>query len=195
MTAPKLDHVRRVHIGGEVLQIRSDADPETIEQVAEMVDNHLRRLQAAGTESDRFRLGVLTALHVAGELFEARARRDEAVAATDGALARLGEAILEREALEATRDSQESEIATLRDELESLRSGPDSHVGSVAREELESALADRETALQELTDALRERDEAQAERDATRTERDALKHELEGLRARLGGILSRLEEN
>lgn len=194
MSAPKLDHVRRVHIGGEVLQIRSDAPPETIELVAETVDNHLRRLQASGTEPDRFRLGILTALHVAGELFEARSQRDEAVVATDGALARLGEAVLEREALEATRDSQESEIATLRDELESLRSGPDSVVDSASREELDSALADRECALNELEEALRQRDEAQAARDAVVLERDTLKQELEGLRNRLGGILSRLEE-
>ncbi|MCB9496823.1 MAG: cell division protein ZapA [Fibrobacteria bacterium] len=138
MTAPKLDHARKVHIGGEVLQIRSDAPPETIEAVAEVVDNHLRRLQAAGIESDRFRLGILAALHVSGELWEARTTADEARTRADDALASLGEAVLARqdaedalgEARAQARDAIERADA-LAEELEEVRRQLEARTGEV----------------------------------------------------------------
>lgn len=73
-----LDNARRVAIGGEAFNVRSDADPETIEQVAKLVDDRLQRARAALGETDRFRAAVLAALQVAGDLLETRQELDSA---------------------------------------------------------------------------------------------------------------------
>jgi len=183
MTAPKLDHVRRVHIGGEVLQVRSDADPQTIEQVAEVVDTHVRRLQAAGLETDRFRLGVLAALHVAGELFEARSERDEARAATDAALARLAEAMLERDASALERDRVRDEHGSVQAELEERRGRIESLESDLEalRAQRDGLVAERERLL---ADLLVQRGENESLRTDT-SARDALEARNEGLRSEL----------
>lgn len=200
MADSKLDHVRRVHIGGEVLQVRSDAPPETIEQVAEVVDNHVRRLMAAGTETDKFRLGVLVALHVAGEMFELRAERDEALAARDGILSRLSEAMAARELAEAERDEALDALArTAVERDEALSSGHRADVpatvpgASAERDEgvLEMRFEDAPRAVSTEAPAASmlasERDEA-LERCAV------LETELGSLHARVHDLLERLEE-
>ena len=200
MADSKLDHVRRVHIGGEVLQVRSDAPPETIEQVAEVVDNHVRRLMAAGTETDKFRLGVLVALHVAGEMFELRAERDEALAARDGILSRLSEAMAARELAEAERDEALDALArTAVERDEALSSGHRADVpatvpgASAERDEgvLEMRFDDVPRAVPPEAPAASmlasERDEA-LERCAV------LETELGSLHARVHDLLERLEE-
>lgn len=164
MAEAKLDHVRRVHIGGEVLQVRSDAPPETIEEVAAVVDTHVRRLQASGVETDRFRLGVLAALHVAGELFEARAARDEAVAARDGILARLAESMDSRTRAESERDAARDEAIAARDAACAVVKG------------------------EENGDAAAERDAALERCEALQTELDGYRNRLENILKRLEGI-------
>lgn len=200
MADPKLDHVRRVHIGGEILQVRSDASPETIEQVAEVVDNHVRRLMAAGTETDKFRLGVLVALHVAGEAFELRTERDEAIAARDGILSRLSEALAARELAEAERDEALDALARAaveRDEAQA--SGKTSDPGASApqdgAERDEDALEMRfDNAPESDPPAVVPASALASERDEARERCAALETELGNLRARLHGMLERLEE-
>ena len=88
-TPPQLEHARRVAIGGETFTVRSDAPPETIERVAQFVDQGIAAARTTLGETDRFRVAVLASLQVAGDLMEARQERDEARAE----LAALREAI------------------------------------------------------------------------------------------------------
>ncbi len=74
---PRLDHARRVAIGGESFSVRSDAPPETIEKVANYVDQRIQEARNALGETDRFRIAVLASLQVAGDLMEARQELDE----------------------------------------------------------------------------------------------------------------------
>lgn len=85
----ELAHVQRVHVGGEIFLVRSDAPPETIEAIGAFVDAQLRKAQAALGEFDRFRSCVLAAFHVAGELWEAREERDAARAELEALKERL----------------------------------------------------------------------------------------------------------
>lgn len=183
MADSRLDHVRRVHIGGEVLQVRSDAPPETIEQVAEVVDVHVRRIQAAGAETDRFRMGVLAALHVAGELFDARVARDEAVAARDGILGRLAEAITAREKAEAERDEALAKAAS----TVSIEAVPVDDIPATVPERDGGVIEMRFDDGPAVSDLIAERDEA-------RERCEALQAELDGLRNGLEGIMKRLED-
>jgi cell division protein ZapA (FtsZ GTPase activity inhibitor) len=73
-----LDNTRRVAIGGESFNVRSDAAPETIEQVARLVDDRLQRARVALGETDRFRAAVLASLQVAGDLLETRQELESA---------------------------------------------------------------------------------------------------------------------
>lgn len=204
MADSKLDHVRRVHIGGEILQVRSDAPPETIEQVAEVVDSHLRRLMASGTETDKFRLGVLVALHVAGEQFELRAERDEAITARDGILASLSEAIASRELAEAERDDALDALAKAvveRDEAFSGREDSGERDGSEAPAPTESGVLGSgiidmfsDTAVEPPMVETPGAAQIAAERDAAVERGNALEAELSALRSRVDDLLERLEE-
>ncbi|HXP90268.1 MAG TPA: cell division protein ZapA [Fibrobacteria bacterium] len=73
-----LDNTRRVAIGGESFNVRSDAAPETIDQVARLVDDRLQRARVALGETDRFRAAVLASLQVAGDLVETRQELESA---------------------------------------------------------------------------------------------------------------------
>lgn len=217
MADRKLDHVRRVHIGGEVLQVRSDASPETIEEVAEVVDAHVRRLMAAGSETDRFRLGVLAALHVAGELFEARSERDEAVAARDGILAKLSENIALRERAEAGRDdvlASRAALQTERDDalarrawLEGERDDALEAVRRIEREweaakdvgprletDLSEAIAAREVAESERDQAVAALAALQVERDDALELRERMQAERDDARAQLATLQAQRDE-
>lgn len=84
-----LTHARRVAIGGESFGVRSDAPPETIEQVARYVDESISKARAALGETDRFRIAVLASLQVAGDLMEARQELDTARNELDELRARI----------------------------------------------------------------------------------------------------------
>ena len=86
-----LDNSRRVAIGGETFNVRSDAPPETIDQVARLVDDRLQRARTALGETDRFRAAVLASLQVAGDLLEARQELDTAQAELRLLREKLGE--------------------------------------------------------------------------------------------------------
>lgn len=86
---PRLDHARRVAIGGESFSVRSDAPPETIERVAQYVDHSISKARAALGETDRFRIAVLASLQVAGDLMETRQELDAARTELDGLRERL----------------------------------------------------------------------------------------------------------
>ena len=73
-----LAHARRVAIGGETFSVRSDADPETIDQVAKLVDDRIEKARRLLGETDRFRAAVLASLQVAGDLLEAKTELDAA---------------------------------------------------------------------------------------------------------------------
>ena len=73
-----LAHARRVAIGGETFGVRSDADPDTIDQVARYVDEKLDKARQSLGETDRFRAAVLASLQVTGELWDARKELQDA---------------------------------------------------------------------------------------------------------------------
>lgn len=70
MTTKK--NVVRVSILNEDYSIRSDASPEHTRAVAEYLENAIRRVLDAGSVVESNRATILAALHITGELFEAR---------------------------------------------------------------------------------------------------------------------------
>ncbi|MFB6350593.1 MAG: cell division protein ZapA [Bradymonadaceae bacterium] len=66
-----------VEILGQSLSIRSDRDPEFVEQLAAYVDEKLDQLQEAAPQASTHKLLMMTSLTVAEELFEARSELDE----------------------------------------------------------------------------------------------------------------------
>jgi cell division protein ZapA len=62
----------RVTIMNEEYSIRSDVSPERTREVAAYLDQAIRRVLESGTVVETGRAAILAALHVTGELFEAR---------------------------------------------------------------------------------------------------------------------------
>jgi cell division protein ZapA len=59
-----------VHIAGREYRIRSDADPEWLQRVAEYVDESLRRIRERTRTVDSLDVAILAALNLARELME-----------------------------------------------------------------------------------------------------------------------------
>ncbi len=72
-----MEHSYKVNICGENFQIKSDQPPQTIERVAGYLDFKIREMSKGGINVDKFRVVVLAAMNLAGELFEARTRLEE----------------------------------------------------------------------------------------------------------------------
>jgi cell division protein ZapA len=72
-----VEHSYKVNICGETFQVKSDQPPQTIERVAGYLDFKIRELGKGGINVDKFRVVVLAALNMAGELFELRAQVEE----------------------------------------------------------------------------------------------------------------------
>jgi cell division protein ZapA len=70
MTAKK--HLVRVTILDEEYSIRSDESPERTRAVAAYLDAAIRRVLDSGSVVETNRAAILAALHITGELFEAR---------------------------------------------------------------------------------------------------------------------------
>ncbi|MDB5103284.1 MAG: Cell division protein ZapA [Fibrobacteres bacterium] len=70
-------HSYKVNICGETFQVKSDQSPQTIERVAGYLDFKIRELGKGGINVDKFRVVVLAAMNLAGELFELRAKVEE----------------------------------------------------------------------------------------------------------------------
>ena len=66
----------RVHILNEEYAIRSDATPEQTRAVAQYLDNAIRRVLDTGSVVEANRAAILAAMHITGELFEAREGTD-----------------------------------------------------------------------------------------------------------------------
>ncbi len=71
------EHSYKVNICGETFQVKSDQNPQTIERVAGYLDFKIREMGKGGINPDKFRVVVLAAMNLAGELFELRARVEE----------------------------------------------------------------------------------------------------------------------
>ena len=69
---PKKNLVR-VTIMNEEYAIRSDTSPEHTRQVAEYLDDAIRRVVDSGTVVESSRASILAALQITAELFDARA--------------------------------------------------------------------------------------------------------------------------
>jgi cell division protein ZapA len=69
----------RVYIGGDEYAIKSDADPRTIKKVADYVDRKVMELQKSIASRDKTKVAVLSALNIAGELFEYRMQNEQLV--------------------------------------------------------------------------------------------------------------------
>lgn len=67
----------KVTILNEDYNIRSDASVEHTLAVAEYVDRAIRQVMASGMVVETNKAAILAALHIAGELFEARENSEE----------------------------------------------------------------------------------------------------------------------
>jgi cell division protein ZapA len=65
-------NVVRVTIMNEEYSIRSDESPERTREVAAYLDQAIRRVLESGSVVEADRAAILAALHITGELFEAR---------------------------------------------------------------------------------------------------------------------------
>jgi len=72
-----LEQSHKVNICGETFQVKSDQSLQTIERVAGYLDFKIREMGKGGINVDKFRVTVLAALNLAGELFELRAKVEE----------------------------------------------------------------------------------------------------------------------
>lgn len=64
-----------VRIRGQEFRIRSDESPEFLQQVAELVDATMRRIEQRTGAVDTLDVAMLTALNLAREVVEARRSR------------------------------------------------------------------------------------------------------------------------
>ena len=60
----------RVYILGDEYSIKGDVDVETTKKVAEYVDRKMMEFQKGMTSRDKLKVAVLSALNIAGEMFE-----------------------------------------------------------------------------------------------------------------------------
>ena len=72
-----MQHSYKVNICGENFQIKSDQPPQVIERVAGYLDFKIREMSKGGINVDKFRVVVLAAMNLAGELFELRTRLED----------------------------------------------------------------------------------------------------------------------
>jgi cell division protein ZapA (FtsZ GTPase activity inhibitor) len=72
-----MEHSYKVNICGESFQVKSDQGPQTIERVAGYLDFKIREMGKGGINVDKFRVVVMAAMNLAGELFELRAKVEE----------------------------------------------------------------------------------------------------------------------
>jgi cell division protein ZapA len=69
----------RVTIFGSEYSVKSDTDIETTRQIAHFVNSKMMTIQEQSSLRDNMKIAVLSALNIAGELFEVKARHDESV--------------------------------------------------------------------------------------------------------------------
>jgi cell division protein ZapA len=67
----------RVVIFGVEYSIKADVDIETTRSVAKYVSSKMSQIHESTTSRDHLKVAVLSALNIAGELFEIKARNEE----------------------------------------------------------------------------------------------------------------------
>ena len=67
----------RVMIFGTEYSIKGDADTETTKLVAEYVNSKIAEIHGMTASRDNIKIAVLSALNIAGELFETKAKYEE----------------------------------------------------------------------------------------------------------------------
>jgi len=60
----------RVKIFGDEYSIRGDVDSETTRKIAEYVDAKMIEIYEKGVSKDKLKIAILSALNIAGQLFE-----------------------------------------------------------------------------------------------------------------------------
>ncbi|MEM1349844.1 MAG: cell division protein ZapA, partial [Myxococcota bacterium] len=80
-----------VDIRGKRLAIRTDHDPEFVQQLARYLDNKMRALQTQAPTAPFEKLLMLTSLNIAEELFEAQRELADVRAGLDARLSALQE--------------------------------------------------------------------------------------------------------
>ena len=72
-----MENSYKVNICGETFQVKSDQSPQTIERVAGYLDFKIREMSKGGINVDKFRIVVLAAMNLAGELFDLKSKIEE----------------------------------------------------------------------------------------------------------------------
>ncbi len=67
----------RVVIFGVEYSIKGDVDTETTKKVAQYVNSKMAELHGVTASRDNMKVAVLSALNIAGELFETKAKHEE----------------------------------------------------------------------------------------------------------------------
>ncbi|OGJ86603.1 MAG: hypothetical protein A2268_09410 [Candidatus Raymondbacteria bacterium RifOxyA12_full_50_37] len=62
----------RVVIAGEEYIIKGDTNSETIARIAEYVNEKILEVGSGVSSKERYKIAILTAVNIAGELFDAR---------------------------------------------------------------------------------------------------------------------------
>jgi cell division protein ZapA len=74
--SPSSDSVR-VNIYGDEYTIKGDVDIETTKKVAEFVNSKMEEIQASVASREKLKVAVLSAMNIAGELLDIKAKQDE----------------------------------------------------------------------------------------------------------------------
>ncbi len=72
------DESVRVNICGEEYSIKTDVDVETTKQIAEFVNQKMMELKRNSSIRDNLKVAVLSALNIAGELYEYKEKCEDA---------------------------------------------------------------------------------------------------------------------
>jgi cell division protein ZapA len=67
----------RIKIFGDDYLIKGDVDVDTTKKVAEYVDRQMSAMRKKSASNDKVKVAVLSALNIAGELFDLRSRGEE----------------------------------------------------------------------------------------------------------------------
>ncbi len=72
-----MDNSYKVNICGETFQVKSDQSPQTMERLAGYLDFKIKEMGKGAINVDKFRMTVLAALNLTGELFELKSKMEE----------------------------------------------------------------------------------------------------------------------
>jgi cell division protein ZapA len=67
----------RVTIFGDEYSLKGDVDAETTRQVAAYVDRKILELQGKSASRDKLKIAILSALNIAGELFDHKSKAEQ----------------------------------------------------------------------------------------------------------------------